>query len=93
MYYNTNNETGPTLKSSRLKAETQKDKVLKFFELNMKCMSADQVWGFLFDKSVPVTSIRRAVTDLSTDGYLVKTEHMVDGMYGKKVHLYRLINK
>ena len=92
-YYNTNSETGPTLKQSRLKSDTQKDKVLRFFQLNKRSMSAEQVWGFLFDKRVPVTSIRRAVTDLANEGYLVKTHEMVTGMYAKKVHLYILVNR
>ena len=36
----------------------------------------------------PITSIRRAMTNLSDDGKLEKTKEYVVGNYGKKEHLW-----
>ena len=41
-------------------------------------------------QNTPITSIRRAMTCLTIEGKLIKTEHMGMGMYGKKEYYYRL---
>ena len=38
----------------------------------------------------PITSIRRAITDLTNLGKIVKTNRQVRGMYGKAEHLCEL---
>ena len=88
-YYNTNNETGSTLKTSRGKAENQADRVMYHASKEI-LFSADAMWNKHFAHLYPLTSIRRAITDLSKDGLLVKTDSMATGMYGKKVHQYRI---
>ena len=35
----------------------------------------------------PLTSIRRAMTNLSNEGKLIKTDVKIEGMYGKQEHL------
>jgi hypothetical protein len=41
----------------------------------------------------PITSIRRAMTNLSDNGKLEKTNEFVMGNYGKKEHLWQLPKK
>ena len=41
----------------------------------------------------PITSIRRAMTNLTDDGMIVKTQKTVKGVYGKSEHLWALPNK
>ena len=38
----------------------------------------------------PITSIRRAMTNLSNEGHLEKTDDYVFGMYAKREHLWTL---
>lgn len=38
----------------------------------------------------PITSVRRAITDLTTAGYLKKTGTMKPGEYGKPNHTWKL---
>lgn len=90
-YFNTTNETGRQLEKSIDKAENQEAIILNLFKKNIS-MSPSQVYSY-FDSSTPITSIRRAITVLTDHGLLVKTDRMVFGMYGKKEHIYELIQK
>jgi hypothetical protein len=40
----------------------------------------------------PLTSIRRAMTNLTTDGKLTKTNRYVIGIYDKPEHLWEAVN-
>jgi hypothetical protein len=66
------------------KAKSQAQVILGFMRER-----ADDSWGpheiqrLLFDEQTPLTSIRRALTDLTNDGYLVKqVEKRTFGKYG-----------
>jgi len=88
-YYNTNEEAGSTLKKSRVKANIQEDKILSLFrKYSGIAFAPHEVCQKVFDNSVPITSVRRAITNLTTAGKLVKTGRMKDGPYGKKVHCW-----
>lgn len=76
-----------------LQAEKQEDRVLAFFRANPRMdFSPSDVWRTAFDyQRVPITSVRRAITDLTEAGHLVKVENIVKaGAYGKPEHLWRL---
>lgn len=88
-YYNTNKETGETLKNSRVKAESQKDAILDVFKRlgNYPIpYSCGPSWIARQFPEWPITSIRRAITDLTKEGYLIKTESMGVGRYNKNEH-------
>jgi hypothetical protein len=88
-YYNTNKECGVVLGRSNAKAKTQEDDILVIFR-NKKRLSASQAWA-LYDSSgvTPLTSIRRAITNLCRDSRLIKTDDVVEGIYGKNEHIYK----
>jgi hypothetical protein len=91
-YYNTNNETGSTLKISWDKTSKQKKLIYSIFA-DGSVFAPHQVEEILksrYDVSYPLTSVRRAITDLTAENFLVKTDLMVNGNYGKKVHTWRL---
>jgi hypothetical protein len=53
------------------------------------------VWAFLIDnesinEQTPLTSIRRAITDLTNRDRLVKTDKKVLGSAGRKTYTWRL---
>lgn len=92
-YYNTNNESGDTLKKSVSKAKNQEEAILAIFQSYGK-LTASECWQ-IFDPNgnIPITSVRRAITNLYHDLQIAKTEEMKQGIYGKKEHVYRLIGE
>ena len=41
-------------------------------------------------RNIPITSVRRAISDLTRNGDLVKTDKQVMGIYGRKEYVWRL---
>lgn len=89
MYYNTTNEEGAELKSYSEKAETQKEAVLFLFQ-KFKHGTPSEVWKFYGSNLCPLTSIRRAITDLTKEGKLIRTEEKKPGIYGRPESIYKL---
>ena len=89
-FYNTNKETGEDLKDSISKAKSQEVAVLKIFS-NKINLSASEAWS-IFDSTAttPITSIRRAITNLCKKGELFKTDKTKKGIYGKNEHIYTI---
>ena len=94
MYYNTNNESSSTLKRSRERASTQEEIILDLFKrypnFHMTPFDIQDALSALYDLDAPITSVRRAITDLTTESQLVKTDIMKKGKYGKEVHCWKL---
>ena len=67
----------------------QENYILDFFKRKQEPMSPSMVHKAC-DNSWPLTSVRRAITNLSTDGDLIKTNETVIGIYGKPEHLWKL---
>ena len=44
----------------------------------------------MYGRKIPLTSIRRGISDLTKEEMLIKTEKMVVGNYGKMVHTWQL---
>ena len=101
-YYNTNNESGEELAQSKVKASHQEEHILDIFthltfvygeEQLLTPSRVESQWinpmrGRNFYP--PLTSIRRAITNLTKKGKLEKTNWMEKGKYGKKEHCWRL---
>ena len=41
-------------------------------------------------RNIPITSVRRAISDLTRNGDLVKTDKQVMGIYGRKEYVWRI---
>ena len=88
-YYNTNNLTGFDLKEANRKASTQEDRILQFFERNQGIRySPEEIQTYCQMATRPLTSVRRAITNLTNDGHLRKTNDMKPGIYGKPVRTW-----
>ena len=87
MYHNTNNEQGETLIKSEIQTNRQETVILELFK--DKILSPHEVLS-LSGLNCPITSIRRAITNLTNQGLLIKTTIMREGEYGKMVHTWRL---
>jgi hypothetical protein len=86
MFFNTTNETGEELKESWRKVGDQEELIEEFFRVNSdKIFTPDEIQstipGFV---GTPITSIRRAMTNLTASGVLRKTNIKRLGRYGKK---------
>ncbi len=90
-YFNTTGAQGATLATYKIKAKSQQQLILEYFE-SMPGMrkSPSQVQRGLNLTGAPLTSIRRALTNLTTDGKLVKTSRLVKGEYGRLEHTWTL---
>ena len=91
-FYNTNQESLQEFSDSSQKAANQAAVILKLLELSKAPMSPSMVYKALREEW-PITSIRRAMTNLTDDGKIVKTQKTVKGIYGKKEHLWALPEK
>ena len=97
--YNTINLTGQALKSAWARTTDQKSIVLGYFHLHPEASLGPStlleklvICGRI-DDNTPITSIRRAMTDLTTEGYLTKTDVKQRGLYGDSEHLWVLKEK
>lgn len=96
-YHNTVPETGKPLAENTAKAEKQDEIVLSLFiryskEYTPYETSPELIWEWYFNpNSIPLTSIRRAFSNLQKRGLIEKTGEKVDGMYGRKINLWRLV--
>ena len=100
MFYNTNEENGATLKESRKKAKTQDQTVLEFFKNHdqlgvtpERCLRHFKIMETLSESkwhNTPVTSIRRSFSNLKNKGLIKKTEVLIEGDFGKNVHVWKL---
>ncbi len=80
-YHNTPNMTGAKLIEKEISAKTQEEKILDFFRRNRTAHTPFHVQRKLMP-NVPITSIRRAITNLTKQGYLRKTRLQVEEVYG-----------
>lgn len=95
MYYNTNNETGSTLAASRSNSMTQETIILEIFKNNTNEEFTPteilSVIGFQDPNcNWPITSIRRALSDLTSENKLTKTDNQKLGPYGKHEFTWKL---
>ena len=89
-YYNTLNESATDAKKSETKAKKQKDQIFAIYRHTKRPMTPAEIWesyGYK-NSNVPLTSVRRAITNLETEGLLKKTDIQKPGVYGKMNHCW-----
>jgi len=94
-FYNTINLVGIELFEAEKAAQTQEDKILLFFKNNPGNYSPSKIHEILIVNKVihsltPITSIRRAITNLTNSGQLLMTDEMEDGPLGKPEHQWKI---
>ena len=88
-YFNTTHEKGERLRSYSKRSKGQEVAILALFVDAQRPLAPSELFHML-DGRYPLTSIRRAVTNLTTSRDLVKTSKKSPGMYGRDEHLWRL---
>jgi len=89
-YYNTNKECGEELDTSKERALRQQNRILSYFQtFPQDSFTPEDVWKVIYADNTPLTSVRRAITNLTSAGRLIKTGNMKTSSYGKKCHTWR----
>ncbi len=86
-FNNTTNLTGKQLKKAIDTSKSQEDIVLALFKMGSK-FSPSQIYKIL-DVKWPLTSVRRAISNLTYTGHLVKTEDKVLVEYGSPEYVWK----
>lgn len=91
-FYNTVGLTGDDLKQAVEKAQRQEEAVYLIYLHTGKAYGPSQILRLVqkAGKSWPITSLRRAITNLEKEGKLVKTDLMREGMFGSPEHLWTI---
>lgn len=96
-FYNSINLNSEQLSKENANALKQEEFITEIFKANKnKPISPSQVhkvYGKDFSKNVPLTSIRRAITNLTSKGTLRKTGIMVTGAFGKPEYCWVMEGK
>lgn len=88
-YHNTAGETD-RLEEYERKAATQEDRVLDFFRRwHSTGFTPSQINDHVL-KGAPITSVRRALTNLTSQAKLVKTDERRWGPYDRREYVWRL---
>lgn len=91
-YYNTAHESCRQLAESQRTALSQEAVILRFMLQHQgQCFTPFDIQRRLMP-TVPITSIRRAMTNLTIKGDLEQTHNMKQGEYGKPNHTWRARN-
>jgi hypothetical protein len=90
-FYNTTNEAGRTLEEFESIAGKQEREILSFFKLHWhREMSPSYVWQTLYGPAgAPLTSVRRAISNLTTKGHLEQTNNRQLGIFGRPEKLWK----
>ena len=93
-YHNTTKVEGGQLSLFEGKASRQADVILEMFHKRFK-LTASEVFLQYPEKNTPITSIRRAITNLVRDGKLEKLDgekaEFKIGMYGRREYVYQFL--
>ena len=89
-FFNTTHATNPELAQYRQQALSQDEVILALFKENQfRTWTPSEVMAAVLPDA-PVTSIRRAITTLTQDTHLVKTDTQRNGPYGRPEYAWRV---
>jgi len=89
-YYNTTHEDSDTVEDYIKKAKGQELEILKFFKEHPKWHYTPFEVKRWIDTTAPITSIRRAISNLAKRGLLIKTDIKKKGIYGRNNCCWKL---
>lgn len=87
-YFNTTNESGKQLEIFNESANNQEEQILNLMKLYKKLSPSDVNKYFT---NYPLTSVRRALTNLSNQGKLIKTDEKKIGIYRRMEYIWEIV--
>jgi len=89
MFYNTIQLNGKDLQTAKSNCKSQEEYIKWIFSKKPNLQITPSELLNYFEKNVPITSVRRALTNLTNDNFLEKTEKFRMGKYGKPEHIWK----
>ena len=89
-YFNTTKLKGKNLAEAQSQTYNQEQVISLYFTQNPKAELTPFQVNMAILRNAPITSVRRAMTNLTKNGVLEKLEIQRPGKYGKPNHLWRL---
>lgn len=88
-YHNTTHLHGPDLREAERKAASAAERIRRLFAglPDGQGITPSKVHRLVGGDTL-LTSTRRAISDLTSEGYLVRTDELVPGPQGKPEHLW-----
>lgn len=92
MYYNTTHQSGSVLSRFADKTESQEKDILLLFHTH-KALSPSQAFHLLhsIQNRILLTSVRRAITNLTDQGCLSKSSTQIPGMHGRPEYVWQFV--
>src|SRR5688572_7324319 len=93
-YHNTTGERREKVLMEReRKCRRENGAILDYFKAHsMESFTPYQIWN-IFGRKQQITSVRRAITDLTKDGWLMTTGEMRPGGFGVNVNCWQYAGK
>lgn len=85
-YHNTNHLAGAELVEANASCKGQETAILKYFRDRPGMYLTPEDASAALSARAPLTSVRRAISNLTEKGLLRKTTAMRKGKYGKQIH-------
>ena len=90
-YFNTTRSSGAQREQYEHQAKSQEEVIYEYFASRHGMeYSPSQVREYLNLTSAPITSVRRAITNLTNASLLTKTDRQTAGPYGRPEYLWTL---
>lgn len=94
MHHNTTHESGQLLLDYQEQAKSQEEAIYRLFQQRPDQMltpfEVKKIIDFMMQKDIPITSIRRAMTDLTKEGKLRRTKAKVIEQYNRPNYYWTL---
>jgi hypothetical protein len=89
-YYNTTNESAEQLEMFESKAKTQSEMIMKFLSSKPSAeYGASRLLSIVFNESIPITSVRRSISNLVKENKLIYTGGTREGLFGRNENLIK----
>ena len=88
-YHNTTDSNNPDLGTYENKARSQEELILDWFNQG-RAATPSMVCRIVFRNRVPLTSVRRALSNLTKQFKLEKSDIQREGQYGRPEYVWRL---
>ena len=89
-YYITTNESAEQLEMFESKAKTQSEMIMKFLSSKPSAeYGASRLLSIVFNESIPITSVRRSISNLVKENKLIYTGGTREGLFGRNENLIK----
>ncbi len=91
-YFNTTRIDDKLLEAGLAATRTQEEYILLLWRVRQRAFTPSEMTTMCsgYGKTWPMTSVRRAISNLTDEGFLVRLDRQKIGIYGRPEHFWRL---